>query len=363
MLETLRYVNHINEELKFGTGGVFVNYNELHDYLWKYQVRGDKISYLYRGVVEKVVPVVIACQDPDRGIQIINQLMEYTERDILVKSPGRIYIGEYYLDCYVIGSTKGDYLAKRGYLRAELRVLTDQAAWIKETKFTFSNSSGGGQAGGQGLDYNFDYPIDYMNPYTSRTVNNTGFVGSDFRMVIYGPCENPHVAVGEHAYEVDCGEIAAHEYLTIDSKKKTIILTHANGSKTNVFKYRYRDSYIFEKMPSGETQVTWDGNMIFDITLYEERSEPKWTETVPSSAGNQDSPGAGKYVAGPGIDITANVISVKSSVLNEISDATAAIGTLQNLTTDDKSNLVGAVNEVNEPGIYVDEDGYLCQKT
>lgn len=283
MLEQLKFMNHINEELVFGKGGVFVNYNDLHDYRWQYTADGDKISVFKRGIVTKNVPVVVVCPNADQGVNMINNLMEYSEKDILVKEPGKLIIGDYYLKCYLTGSTKSDYLAKRGYMVATLEVLTDTPAWIKETKFSFNNSTtGNGMLRGarsrvesQNLDYNYDYPIDYTNPFASRNVVNPGFTGSDFKMIIYGPIEDPKVIVGEHIYEVDC-LVDYHEYLTIDSKKKTIILTRQNGATENKFRYRNRESYIFEKIPSGETLVSWDGDYKFDIILYEERSEPKW---------------------------------------------------------------------------------------
>lgn len=275
MLESLRYVNHIGEELELGSRGVFVNYSDLHDYQWNYTEVGDKVSYFQRGVIRKNVPIVIACQNAEDGISVVNQLMELSEKDILVKSPGRIYLMGYYLNCYIIGSQKTDYLAKRGYMIATLQLLTDQPAWIKETKFQF-NYGGSSHTLGNDMDYPTDHPYDFSNPFSSRMVENPGFTGSDFRMVIYGECDDPHIGIGDHLYEVDC-EIGAHEYLTIDSKKKTIILTQQSGTTVNKFKFRNRESYIFEKIPSGETMVSWDGDYKFDIILYEERSEPKWT--------------------------------------------------------------------------------------
>ena len=53
MLEQLRFINHVNEELIFGKGGVFVNYSDLHDYRWQYTADGDKISVFKRGIVTK----------------------------------------------------------------------------------------------------------------------------------------------------------------------------------------------------------------------------------------------------------------------------------------------------------------------
>ena len=58
---------------------------------------------------------------------------------------------------------------------------------------------------------------------------------------------------------------------------KKIYVTAIDGTITNVFNLRSRDSYIFDKIAPGMSSVTWDGNFGVDITLLEERSEPKWT--------------------------------------------------------------------------------------
>ena len=84
------------------------------------------------------------------------------------------------------------------------------------------------------------------------------------------------VYVSGHAYAVR-GEVAEGEYLTIDSTNKTITKTAADGTITNVFNLRSRDSYIFEKIKSGNNAVIWDGDFGVDVILMEERSEPKWT--------------------------------------------------------------------------------------
>ena len=275
MLERLNFINHVNETIEFGRNGVFVNYSDLHNYLWQYLTDGDKISVLKRGIVSKEIPIVVACGSADDGVAVINQLMEFSEKDILVKQPGRLVVGDYYLPCYIIGSTKTDYLAKRGYLQAALEVLSDTPAWVKETRFSF-NYGDGGHTQGPDMDYPTDHPMDFTNPFSSLMVENPGFTGSDFRMIIYGEADDAKITIGDHLYEVNC-EIGSHEYLTIDSKKKTVILTKENGTTENKFKLRNRASYIFEKIPPGETLVTWDNDYKFDIILYEERSEPKWT--------------------------------------------------------------------------------------
>mgnify|MGYP007003682516 CR=1 FL=1 len=35
--------------------------------------------------------------------------------------------------------------------------------------------------------------------------------------------------------------------------------------------------YIFERVPAGTCEVSWDNSFGFDLTLYEEEGEPAWS--------------------------------------------------------------------------------------
>lgn len=279
MLETAKYVNHLGEVIAFGNG-IYINYSELHDYSWDYQSESDKISLFERGIVTKTIPVVVACSTEKQGLKAINELMELTEKDILAKEPGKLFINDYYLNCYIKGSSKTNYLVKKGYLEAKLELVSDQAQWVSETKFHFQYGANGTELltlgnEGQNLDYPYDYPYNYASTITATDIVNKGFASSEFKMVLYGSCSNPAIYINEHKYALNTS-IVGGEYITIDSKKKTIILTKRDGTKVNCFKDRDKGSYIFEKIPSGSSAVTWEGLYEFDVILLEERSEPKW---------------------------------------------------------------------------------------
>lgn len=273
MLEKILYKNHVNEVLEFGKEGLFVNESDLHNFTWSVTKKNNKISSFNRGVTSRTLPVVIACTSEADGIAKRNKLFEVCEKDVLVNKPGRIIIGDYYLKCFVTASKKSEYLQSKKIMIAKLTITTDHPYWIKETVTTFGY--GGGNIG-KNLDFNNDFPYDYASELASKPLNNTGFVPSNFRMNIYGPCENPKVTIAGHDYEVSVS-VAANEYLMIDSISKKIILTHTDGTTTNCFNLRNKDSYIFEKMPVGLSNVAINTDFKFDITLLEERSEPKWT--------------------------------------------------------------------------------------
>ena len=272
MLERLQYKNHMGDVIDFGKSGIFVSASDLHDYVWSISQKNGKISSFKRDVATHALPVVIFCNTPAEGVAARNRLMEVAEKDILAKKPGRIIIGDYYYKCYITGSKKSKYLASRRKMDAALTISSDEPYWVRET----SNSLKKAEATDYGLTYPHDYQYDYMNNIQASKIFNADFTASNFRMNIYGPCSAPSVYVAEHVYTVNC-DAEAGEYITIDSVAKTVTKTAKDGTITNVFNLRGRESYIFEKIPMGECLVSWDGDFGVDIILLEERSEPKWT--------------------------------------------------------------------------------------
>lgn len=270
--ERLQYKNHINEVIDFGVDGVYVNLNALHDYEWKVTSKGNRISALKYAVQTRKLPVIIMCSSEEEGIATRNRLFEVFEKDVLALQHGRIIIGDYYFKCYVTKSTKSDYLKLKQYMSLTLTLASDYPYWVKESTVSYGIT---GDTSGGGLDYPFDYAFDYMADTASTALNNTGFVASNFRMIIYGACTNPRIDIAGHAYQVNCN-VEAGEYLTIDSTAKKIFVTKRDGTTVNHFNDRNKQSYIFEKIPSGANEVAWDGDFGFDIILMEERSEPKW---------------------------------------------------------------------------------------
>ena len=95
------------------------------------------------------------------------------------------------------------------------------------------------------------------------------------KLIIYGEVTDPSVTIAGHIYSVT-GHVDADEYLVIDSRTKTITKVESDGDRVNWFQYRNKLNYVFQKIPSGENNVLWDGTFSFNVTLYEERSEPKW---------------------------------------------------------------------------------------
>lgn len=273
MLEEIIYINHLNEALFFNTSKIFVQTSDLHDFVWDTNSKNDKISGFKRGIKPKSISIVIKGSTEKECSELCNRLFEVMEKDILAVKPGKLFVGDYYLKCFVVSSQKTEYIRTQGILKTTLKITTQHPFWIKEKKTTFGYGNG---TTGTNLDYNRDFPSDYSSNMLGTELNNTNFVESNFLINIYGACEEPRITIGGHIYEVSAS-VGANEFLTIDSINKTIILTHEDGNRENCFNLRNKDSYIFQKIPAGVSKVSSNTVFKFDVILLEERSEPKWT--------------------------------------------------------------------------------------
>ena len=272
MLRQIKYINHMNETLEFGKDGLYISESDLLDFSWSVISRNNRISGFEKGIVSKSLSLFIKCRSIKSGLELKNRLFEVCEKDVLAVEHGKIIIGEYYLKCYLTESKKSDCQLNNGFLRINVKISTDFPYWVKETTTTFGY---GIVSEGNNLDFNNDFAYDYTSNMLGKELNNTGFMPVNFKMLIYGPAENPSVNIGGHAYTVNVS-VAKNEYLMIDSISKTVILKHTDGRETNCLNLRDKDSYIFEKIPAGVNLVSITGDFKFDITLLEERSEPKW---------------------------------------------------------------------------------------
>ena len=271
VLEQLKYINHLGEEIDFGRDGMYVNENDLHNFSWSVQSTNNRISGFTRGIQTKNVPVRIACTSKVDGIVKRNRLFEVPERDVLAMEHGRLIVNGYYCECFVTASKKARYSISEQYMAVDLTITTDRPAWVKETEIEVKADSEWRPESDTGLDFSFDFPFDF-NPSTDRIsyLTNESFYDTNFRLDIHGAVLNPTVFINEHEYQVNTN-VMNGQVLTIDSVAKTIYL-----DDENVFDARLRDSYIFQPISSGELSIRWDNTFDFDLYLLEERSEPRW---------------------------------------------------------------------------------------
>ena len=77
MLEQLKYVNHLGEEIEFGKEGFYVNASDLYDFTWTVDSANDRISSFSRTTQTRNLPVRIACASRADGILKRNMTVSY----------------------------------------------------------------------------------------------------------------------------------------------------------------------------------------------------------------------------------------------------------------------------------------------
>lgn len=296
MLERIKYVNSRGEELDFGKNGLYVNENDLRDWEWSYDTSYGRIRQFNRKTVKKKLPVKVWADSSGSGAVIKNRLHNVTQVDIIAGTPGKLYIGDYYMPCYVTASSKSSYLWSASAADITLTVASDHGIWYHETETWFGQHTGlSGALVGTALvgfavvgsdgtgDSTVDtYPYDYPTGYDLSTSSlgasliNDSLAPCDWKIVIQGPAENPAITIGNDVHKL-VYEIVEGENIEIDSRMRTIEVVGATGKRTNIFRYRDKSQDIFAQIPSGSHEVSWNGYYLFGVTLYSERSEPLWT--------------------------------------------------------------------------------------
>mgnify|MGYP006976535813 FL=1 len=274
MLEQLRYVNHLGETIEFGKKGIFANSNDLRNYEYAYDGSRNRAENFRTGVVSKTIPVVISAESKKKCIDLKNRLYEVCEKDIIAEQKGKLYIGDYYLECYVFSSAKSNYLDVATSMNLSLKVVTDGGRWMKEELHNYKHVPDK-FIEGKGYEYCYEYDYNSISDNISK-LEVDDFRNCDFVLSIHSGAVNPVIYVDNHYYSVRC-VVGDGDKIVINSAELTITLVKADGTRENMFRYRDKQSDVFEKISPGNHRVMWNGSFDFDLSVIHERGEPKWT--------------------------------------------------------------------------------------
>lgn len=278
MLEC-KYVNSAEREFLFNIDNNRINHSDIRDYDWEYTERYNRIKAFNRTLKTRSIPVFFfnRAGHANEMCTRAQDLYAMADYDVRMLQPGKLYIGDYYINCYIVGSSKQKY--DNGVVIAENLTVLSDFAWHKEVERIFSPNFQ--QPSQEDTDYPYDYPWDYIISGQRRFT--TGSIAPfDFKIVFSGPIYPSAeliVSAGAtaHTYRVYT-TVEQGEYLTVDSREKKIYLTKINGEVINKYSDRDRNNYIFEKMPveNGISRIISEPEYLITVTAYVERSEPMW---------------------------------------------------------------------------------------
>ena len=270
------YENHAGERIDLNSENIILQYQEFFNYSWDAVTKSRKITGFKRDSATIPVTVAVTAETEEEYLQIIEEFYRITEKDILAVAPGKLYINEYYLRCYISGDIKQDAFKGILFQIKNLTLVTDYPFWIKETTYQYFPEPP------EAVKYTEleegimfpEFPFDFCTETGEEVLINPSFNDSNFIMTIYGFAENPQLNIAGRPYKVEA-TINEGEQLVINSLTHTVQKIGRLGEITNLYNARGKIYSVFKKIPPGTNTLQWSGGFGVDIKLFDERSEPK----------------------------------------------------------------------------------------
>lgn len=244
---------------------------------WEYStisgVNGlGRVKRFYKDTQEAKLNLDIMADNADEFNQIMYKLHRTFDRDIRRMKPGKLWWNDFCKEVFAVETSQNEFDELFEAVNREVTFISVYPYWVRRITYQYGTNITNVDAG---LDYDHDYDFDYGMEEITEVIQNDCIDAANFEMKFYGPIENPSVTIGGHEYEV-LTTLAEGDYVIVNSLTKKILQYDAYGNVENVFHLRNRDSYIFEKIPEGETAIARSKDHMLDITIFDERGEPEW---------------------------------------------------------------------------------------
>ena len=269
----VKYQNHLGKSVDLSSNGIVADVTGV--LAWSMDVNDSygTVRSIGRSVAARKMKVVTY------SMAARKRLYEIPAADVDAMKPGRLYVGDWYLVCYITSSSVSGWWHADGVSSYEVEVTVVDAQWRRDVQYVLTER----YDGGAGLDLPYDFPYDFGYSTFAFTVNNIGFRPADAVIRMYGPADSCRVVVAGNAYSVGVS-LEVGEYVTIDTYEHTVKVTRLTGDVENAFPHVEGDyfegsgSYIFERIPTGLNDVIWSGTSDLDLTVVLMRDEPDYTD-------------------------------------------------------------------------------------
>lgn len=282
----VRYVSSAGRAFVLqGDGRAFLDVFPLFHFSWDYELvnstsgMGGAATNFAR--FPKTVELELRLRGYDRQgfLDKINELHRVAEPDLVSATPGRLYLGDQYMVCYLTAAGGVSSAPRNGHFATQaLTVLAVRPFWCREVEFQFVPQSGGGEVeNDMAKKYNLRYPYRYNTGLNARQLYNNFYLPTPMIITIQGPASTPAIQIGSNVYRVNA-QVLATEYLVIDQPARQIYTVGETGQRVNRFNDRDKRTDIFAPAPVGNSTVLYNGDFVVSIRLVQQRSAPEWTE-------------------------------------------------------------------------------------
>lgn len=275
------YISAEGERIDFDGKTYGISEMDVFGHEMSYKTKEEKIIEFEKKIKENELEINISDGKEGTWQEYYDYINEIFERDSLNNKKGKLYVNGRYLACNIYACEVEDQFRNWcDFQVCKLRIVTDEPVWITEKTFQFARYKGDGTR--KFLNFPFNFPYNFTGVKKGVGVlANDNYAPAHFTMSIYGNnyanIENPSVEIGGYTYTVHT-TVNDMETLRIDSKNRTVKKILANGTEVNEFNSRNFHNSVFEKIKPGTQKVKWSGEYDIILTIYQERSEPKWNQ-------------------------------------------------------------------------------------
>lgn len=271
---TLVYESPAGSTLEFGPRSEYRwGDTDLWDSAWDYDVSNGAVAGIRREPRESRLTVYVDAPDEIAGAAARDRLEEVLDEGVAAGRPGLVRCGEWYTRCLCVARRKDSWWFDGRYLEAELTLLRPEPVWIREETFSFTPAA---HADGRGqLDLPFDFPFDFSANPSTRVLRLDSPAPCAWRLTVYGPAEDPYVAIGANRYQVFAA-VPPGGLLIADSREMSIVVRDVDGAEVDAFDARIRGGEgsgedMWAPVEPGASNVAWDESFGWDVTVYRER--------------------------------------------------------------------------------------------
>lgn len=268
----IRYESNAGVSVVLNSGVYVGKPNDIFSREWDYELGYRALATATRGARKVSFKAFFA------DMAQADAFRRCADTDMQKGTPGTIHVNGWFQRCFVVAS-KVDGIGD-DFFTAELTLVLLDGVWRRgvTTAFVPVRSS----ADYEFLDLPHDLPYDLGVTAPRQYAINPGYSNSPAKLVVYGPVVNPSIRLAGNLYQVDV-TVPDGGYMDIDPLHRTVTVVAADGATMDAFSKAHRGSgagsgeYIFERVPAGTSEISWDNSFGFDLTLYEEEGEPAWS--------------------------------------------------------------------------------------
>jgi hypothetical protein len=266
----------------YGDGLTFIDPMELHTWEWSYSLTnritgyGGDASYFARNPRTFDLELRMRGMNHEEFLTQMNTLHDVTEADMISGEPGRLYVDEQYLSCYLaVSGSKPTHLKNSNFATRNVTVLAVEPYWCTPVSVTI-NPYTDQPTNENGKKFNLKYAYRYGTGLSGATIINNHYSAAPAIITFFGPATNPSITISGVTYGVN-ETLTASERLVIDQIKHKIYTVSETGTTNNVFNSRNKAFDIFTPIPVGDNSILYSGDFIVQVTMIQQRSELKWT--------------------------------------------------------------------------------------